>query len=201
MKNDWKTCLGRQCWWRWSPRAPPAGQYRTQGATVGRETGSIPRRARCIWEEVLPRSPLVLAVWDGSDRGWRGESRAAVDEGAERVCNMLKTKCWKKLMPGSSSLYVHAYRRATKNRTDGGRWSKACQGLDVCLLGQQAPALGVTGEGQGAQTLQVQMALPAGWLEEVLVGNHLKKRSNIEMGTGVVKEASGSFFSKVSVYL
>lgn len=109
MKNAWKTvqtCLGRQCWWCWFPGAPLAGQYRRQGATVGRETGSIPRTTRCIWEGVLPRSPLVLAVWDGSDRGWRGESRAAVGGGAERVCNSatLKIKCCKKLTAGSSSL-------------------------------------------------------------------------------------------------
>lgn len=103
-------------------------------------------------------------------------------------------------MPGSSSFYVHAYRWATKNRTDGGRWSEACQGLDVCLLGQQASTLGVAGEGQGAQTLQVQMALAAGWLEEVLAGNHLEKRCNIEMGTGVVMVLF-FFFLKVSVYL
>lgn len=97
---------------------------------------------------------------------------------------------------------MHAYRWATENRTDGGRWSKACQGLDVRLLGQQTSALGVTGEGQGAQALQVQVALPAGWLEEVLAGNHLSKRGNIDMGAGAVKGQSGSiFFPNVSVYL
>lgn len=77
--------------------------------------------------------------------------------------------------------WEHAYRWTAENRTDGGRWSKACQGLDVGLLGQQAAALGVTGEGQGAQTLQVQMALPAGWLEEVLAGNHLEKKKKKKM--------------------
>lgn len=97
-------------------------------------------------------------------------------------------------MPGRGSLYVHAYRWAAKNRTDGGRWSKACEGLDVCLLGQQASALGVTGEGQGAQTLQVQMALPAGWLEEVLAGNHLRKRCNVDMGTGSCDGRNRFFF-------
>lgn len=86
-------------------------------------------------------------------------------------------KLEKELKPGNSYLYLRAYRWATKNRADGGRWSKACQGLDVCLLGQQASALGVTGEGQGAETLQVQMALPAGWLKEVLAGNHLGEKT------------------------
>lgn len=68
----------------------------------------------------------------------------------------------------------HAYLWTLKYRIDSGYWSKACQGLDVCLLGQQTPALGVTGEGQGAEMLQVEMALPAGWLEKVLAGHHLK---------------------------
>lgn len=77
---------------------------------------------------------------------------------------------------------MHAYRWAIKNRTDGGRRSEAGQGLDVCLLGQQASALGVTGEGQGAQTLQVQMALPTGWLKEVLAGNHLGKKTRCKDG-------------------
>lgn len=92
-------------------------------------------------------------------------------------------------MSGSISLCLHTYRWATKNRSDRGRRSKACQGLDVRLLGQQASALGVAGEGQGAQTLQVQMALPAGWLKEVLAGNHLKERyedGDWSCGGGVV---------------
>lgn len=88
----------------------------------------------------------------------------------------------KQLKPGSSCLRMHAYRWATENRTDGGRGAEAGQGLDVCLLGQQASALGVTGEGQGAQTLQVQMALPAGWLKQVLAGNHLGKQTRSEDG-------------------
>lgn len=71
-------------------------------------------------------------------------------------------------------LISHAYIWTPEYRIDCGDWSKACQGLDVCLLGEQAPALGVTGEGQRAQMLQVQMALPTGWLEKVLAGHHLK---------------------------
>lgn len=69
----------------------------------------------------------------------------------------------------------HAYLWTLKYRIDSGHWSKASQGLDVCVLGQQTSALGVTGEGQRAQMLQVQMALPAGWLEKVLTWHHLSK--------------------------
>lgn len=60
----------------------------------------------------------------------------------------------------------HAYVWTLQYRIDSGHWSKACQGLDVRLLGQQTSALGVTGKGQGAQVLQVQMTLSTGWLEK-----------------------------------
>ena len=68
----------------------------------------------------------------------------------------------------------HAYLWTLKHRIDSGHWSKAGQGLDVCLLGHQTSALGVTGESQGAQVLKVQMALPTSRLEKVLARHHLK---------------------------
>lgn len=70
----------------------------------------------------------------------------------------------------------HAYLWTLKYRIDSGYWSKASQGLDVCLLGQQAPALRVTREGQRAQVLEVQMALPTCRLEKILARHHLHKR-------------------------
>lgn len=116
--------------------------------------------------------------------GWTEDERGGVELQwvglLKSISNSVKLE--KDLKPGNSYFYLQAYRWATKNRADGGRWSKACQGLDVCLLGQQASALGVTGEGQGAETLQVQMAPPAGWLEEVLAGNHLEEKTRRKDG-------------------
>lgn len=60
------------------------------------------------------------------------------------------------------------------------------------LLRQQAPALGVTAEGQRAQVLQVQVALSAGWLEQVLAGHHLKSHQSSVKGRGS-PQAEGKF--------
>lgn len=68
------------------------------------------------------------------------------------------------------------YLRTLEHRINSGHGSEARQGLDVRLLRQQAPALGVAAEGQRAQVLQVQVALSTGWLEQVLAGHHLKSQ-------------------------
>lgn len=76
---------------------------------------------------------------------------------------------------------VVPYLRTLEHRINRGHGSEARQGLDVRLLRQQAPALGVAAEGQRAQVLQVQVALSTGWLEQVLAGHHLKsQQSNVK---------------------
>lgn len=73
-------------------------------------------------------------------------------------------------------LNIQAYLWTLEHRIDGGHGSEAGQRPNVRLLGKETSALGVTGEGQGAQVLQVQMVLPTGRLEKILTGHHLDEK-------------------------